>query len=62
MDENKVLTLVLRTQISQVIGQSLRVHIRMEDMEVIEPALQRIMRNGLNPSFNFDLKQPVRTE
>lgn len=54
--------LIIRNVLNHSIGQSLRVYVRDGDLEMIEPALQRIMRNGLNPGFKFEVQDEVRVE
>jgi hypothetical protein len=57
-----IVQLVLRNSIDHLIGQSLRVEVSRRDLELVEPILQRLMRNGLNPRFNFEVKEVVPKE
>ncbi|MEM3077629.1 MAG: hypothetical protein QXW38_08450 [Candidatus Nitrosotenuis sp.] len=54
-----LVSLVLRNQIDHIIGQSLRVAIYRRDLAVVVPGLQQIVRNGLNPGFQFEVKDLI---
>jgi len=43
-------------------GICLTLVLRRADLPVVEPALQRIIRNGLNPTLHLRVEEVVRTE
>ena len=47
--------LIMGDRINGQIQKFIMVAVTEEDMKVIEPALQRIIRNGLNPDFGIQL-------
>ena len=54
--------LVLRNDLGGHLTQSLRLDIRRKDMEVIEPALQRLLRSEMNPGFSFRVEEVRLTD
>ena len=56
-----MLYLVIGQWVQEVFKPRLVVTVREEDMLVIEPALQRIIRNGLNPNFTFLMRREDET-
>jgi len=54
-----MLYLVLGERINGELEKHLLIAVTEEDLKIIEPAIQRILRNGLNPDFGI---QVVRGE
>lgn len=55
------LALLNRTDPNSV-GQLVTLALRRRDFEVVEPALQRLLRNGLNPDFKFEVREYVQSD
>jgi hypothetical protein len=45
--------LILQNIISPIIRNSIRLKIREEDWPLVEPCIQRLLRNGLNPNLHL---------
>ena len=45
--------LILQNRLSPIISNSIRVKIREEDWPKVEPFIQTLLRNGLNPNLHL---------
>jgi hypothetical protein len=58
----KTYWLVLTIRVSDMIKSSIRVVVTDQDMLKIEPAIQTLMRSGLNPDFGITMVERTNDE